>query len=442
MGKIENALSSSQIIILGFAAVILLGTILLMLPFATQDGMGASFADALFTATSAVCVTGLVVQDTATYWSTAGQTVILLLIQIGGLGVVTLAVTLFSLAGREISLKQRSTMQEAISAPHMGGIVREAGFIVRMAMLIELAGAVAMAPVFVKEFGIGKGVFYSVFHSVSAFCNAGFDLMGVKSPYSSLTDYASDSTINLAVMALIITGGIGFMTWNDVRRFNLRLVRYSMQSKVVLMTTLVLIILPAGYFYLFEFAEMPFKTRIWCALFQAVTPRTAGFNTADLTQMSETGLALIIMLMLVGGSPGSTAGGMKTTTLAIMFSATVSVFRRRAHVQFFNRRIDEDTTRRAMTILTSYMIMAIGGAMAIAGIERISLMSALFETASAVGTVGLTLGVTPRLGMVSRMILVVLMYCGRVGGLTLVFAALRGSTNGLSRLPMEHLTVG
>ncbi len=442
MGTIKKRLSSSQIIILGFAGTILFGSILLTLLFSTRDGHGALFLDALFTATSAVCVTGLVVQDTATYWSTFGQAVIIALIQIGGMGVVTVAIALSISSGKQISLKQRSTMQEAISAHKVGGIVRLTGFIIKMTIIFELLGAVIMAPTFCKEFGVLKGIWYAVFHSISAFCNAGFDLMGAKTPYSSLTYFVNNPVINFVIMSLIIIGGIGFMTWDDIKVNKHHVRKYRMQSKVILITTVLLILLPALYFFLFEFGDKPMGERIWSSLFQSVTPRTAGFNTADLTQISETGTAITIMLMLIGGSPGSTAGGMKTTTLAVLLSTAISVFRRREHTQFFGRRVNDNTIRNAATILMMYVILFLTGGFLISHIERLPLLTCLYETASAIGTVGLTLGITPNLGIASQIILIVLMYIGRVGGLTLIFSALSGNQGNTARLPQEKITVG
>ena len=442
MIRIGKRLSSSQIIILGFAALILIGSLLLMLPVSTQDGRSANFSDALFTATSAVCVTGLVVQDTATYWSTFGQAVIIALIQIGGMGVVTVAIAISAFSGKQISLKQRSTMQEAISAHKVGGIVRLTGFIIKMTIIFELLGAVIMAPTFCKEFGVLKGIWYAVFHSISAFCNAGFDLMGVKTPYSSLTYFVDNPVINFVIMSLIIIGGIGFMTWDDIKVNKHHVRKYRMQSKVILITTVLLISLPALYFFLFEFGDKPMGERIWSSLFQSVTPRTAGFNTADLTQISETGTAITIMLMLIGGSPGSTAGGMKTTTLAVLFSTAISVFRRREHTHFFGRRVNDDTIRNAATILMMYVILFLTGGFLISHIESLPLLTCLYETASAIGTVGLTLGITPNLGIASQVILIVLMYIGRVGGLTLIFSALSGNQGNTARLPQEKITVG
>ena len=442
MTRIAKRLSSSQIIILGFAALILIGCLLLMLPISTQDGNGAIFSDALFTATSAVCVTGLIVQDTATYWSTFGQAVIIALIQIGGMGIVTVAIAISAFSGKQISLKQRSTMQEAISAHKVGGIVRLTGFIIKMTIVFELLGAVIMAPIFCREFGLLKGIWYAVFHSVSAFCNAGFDLMGVKTPYSSFTYFVDNPVINFTIMLLIVIGGIGFMTWDDIKVNRHHIQKYRMQSKVILTTTALLILFPAIYFFFFEFGSKPMDERILSSLFQSITPRTAGFNTADLTRISEIGTAITIMLMLTGGSPGSTAGGMKTTTVAVLFSTAISVFRRREHTQFFGRRVNNDAVRNAATILMMYVILFLTGGFLISYIEGIPLFTCLYETASAIGTVGLTLGITPALGTASQLILIALMYIGRVGGLTLIFSALSGNQGNTARLPQEKITVG
>lgn len=442
MAMVKRRLSSSQIIILGFAGVILLGSFLLMLPWAARDGHSAAFSDALFTATSAVCVTGLVVRDTATYWSPFGQGIILVLFQIGGMGVVPIAAAVTVASGKKISLMQRSTMQEAISAPQMGGILRLTGFILQTTLIIELLGALLLAPAFSMELGWQKGIWYGLFHSVSAFCNAGFDLMGILQPFSSLTAFSAHAVINTGVILLIVFGGIGFTTWEDIRNNGLHFRKYRMQSKVILVTTGLLILIPALYFFFFELGERPLAERIWASLFQSVTPRTAGFNTVDLTTFSETGLSVIILLMLVGGSPGSTAGGMKTTTFAVLLSTAVSVFRRRAHTRFFGRRIAEDTIRDAATILTLYLVLFLVGGCIISRVEELPLLTCLFETASAVGTVGLTLGITPQLGQLSRAVLIFLMYIGRVGGLTLIFSAVSAQNDYASRFPKEKLIVG
>ena len=438
----KRRLSSFQIITLGFAGVILLGALLLMLPISTTGENITPFNETLFTATSAVCVTGLVVQDTGCYWSTFGQAVILALIQIGGLGVVTVAASFALLSGRKISLMQRSTMQDAISAPKVGGIVRLTRFILRGTFLIELLGALAVLPVFCRDYG-WRGIWMAVFHSISAFCNAGFDILGTESNhYPSLTGYADSPVINITIMLLIVIGGIGFLTWDDIFENKWRFHRYRMQSKVILVVTGSLILLPGIYFFLFEFAREPVGKRLLLSFFQAVTPRTAGFNTADLTAMSESGQTIITMLMLIGGSPGSTAGGMKTTTLAVLLANALAVFRRNEYPHFFNRRISKETISQAATIFAMYLGLFLAGGLVISRMEGQPILDSLFETASAIGTVGLSLGLTPQLHTVSRLILIGLMFFGRVGGLTLIFAALSSTQNSSARLPQERITVG
>ena len=439
---IKRRLSASQVIILSFAGAVLLGSLILMLPFMTRDGRGASFPDALFTAISATCVTGLVVRDTATYWSPVGQAVLLIMIQVGGMGVVTMAVAIAVASGKKVSLMQRSTMQEAISAPKVGGIVQLTGFFLKLTALFELLGAAVLATVFIPRFGVWKGLWYSVFHAVSAFCNAGFDLMGAQEPFSSLTGFAAQPVVNVALILLIVIGGVGFLTWEDISTNHLHVRRYRMQTKVILTATAALLLLPALYLFFFELRGMPLGERVWASLFQSVTLRTAGFNTVDLTQISEAGQAMMIALMLVGGSPGSTAGGLKTTTLVVLLSTAVAVFRQREDTQLFGRRIDGDTVRRAATIATLYVLLFLTGGCLISRIEGLPLLSCLFETGSAVGTVGITLGLTPSLGMASRVILMLLMFFGRVGGLTLIFAALSGYHPARAKLPQEKLTVG
>ena len=438
----KRRLSSFQIIIFGFAGVILLGALLLMLPISTTGGNVTPFNETLFTATSAVCVTGLVVQDTGSYWSTFGQAVILALIQIGGLGVVTVAASFALLSGRRISLMQRSTMQDAISAPKVGGIVRLTRFILRGTFLIELLGALAMLPVFCRDYG-WRGVWMAIFHSISAFCNAGFDILGTESNrYPSLTGYADSPVINITIMLLIVIGGIGFLTWDDIFENKWRFHRYRMQSKVILVTTGLLIFLPAVFFFFSDFSALPAENRLLASFFQSVTPRTAGFNTVDLPAMSGASLGVMILLMLIGGSPGSTAGGMKTTTLAVLLSNAAATFRQRDSAQFFGRRVDGSAVKTAATILTMYLVLFFGGGVFISVYEDLPLSSCLYEAASAVGTVGLTLGITPQLHIPSQMVLIALMYLGRVGGLTLVYAAVSTKKAGSAKLPQESITIG
>ena len=438
----KHRLSSFQIIISGFVGVILLGALLLMLPVSTTEGCITPFNETLFTATSAVCVTGLVVQDTGSYWSGFGQAVILALIQIGGLGVVTVAASFALLSGRKISLMQRSTMQDAISAPKVGGVVRLTQFILRGTFLIELLGAAAMLPVFCRDYG-WRGIWMAVFHSISAFCNAGFDILGTENNlYPSLTGYTGSPIINITIMLLIVIGGIGFLTWDDICEHKWHFHRYRVQSKVILAITGFLIVMPAAFFFFEDFSALPTGTQLLVSFFQSVTTRTAGFNTVALSAMSGASKGIMILLMLIGGAPGSTAGGMKTTTLGVLLANAVATFRQRDNAQFFKRRIDCNTVKTASTILTMYLTLFFGGGIFISVYEHLPLSDCLYETSSAVGTVGLTLGITPQLHIPSQIVLIILMYLGRVGGLTLIYATFSGKKAGNAKLPQEKITVG
>ena len=438
----KRKLSSFQLILLGFAGVILLGALILTLPISSKSHEWTSFTDALFTSASAVCVTGLIVFDTATHWTIFGQIMILLLIQIGGMGVVTVAVSLAVVSGKKIGLFSRETMKNAISAPNVSGIVRMTGFIIKGIFLIEMIGALVMMPVFCADYG-AEGIWMAVFHSVSAFCNAGFDIMGTKSgEFTSLTHYSAQPLINITIMLLIVIGGIGFLVWEDICKHKWRLKNYRTQSKVVLIVTAALIVLPAIYFFFFEFGDLPVGERIFASLFQSVTPRTAGFNTVNLAAISDTGLYLMIILMLIGGSPGSTAGGMKTTTIAVLFSSAFSVFRKKDNAELMKRRIDDETVKTASAVFLMYTTLFLGGGMAISTIENLPIMSCLYETASAVGTVGLTLGITPTLGIASKLILILSMFFGRVGGLTLIYAAFGANKKQVAKLPADTIAVG
>lgn len=440
--KILKKLSSFQIILLGFAFIILLGTLLLIFPFSSKANEWTPFIDALFTSTSAVCVTGLIVVDTATHWSIFGQIVILLLIQIGGMGVVTIAISIAMISGKKIGLFSRETMKNAISAPNVSGIVRLTGFIIKGVFLLELLGALAMLPAFCIDYGV-EGVWMAVFHSISAFCNAGFDIMGTKSGnFSSLTRYASDPVINITIMLLIIIGGIGFLVWEDVYKHKWRLREYHTQSKVVLLMTGVLIILPTLYFFFFECSNLPLGERILASFFQSVTTRTAGFNTMNLATISDTGLYLMIVLMLIGGSPGSTAGGMKTTTIAVLFSSAFSVFHKKDNAELMRRRINDETVKSASAIFLMYVTLFLLGGMTISALEDLPILDCLYETASAVGTVGLTLGITPMLGVISKLILIVCMFFGRVGGLTLIYATFGTNKKQVAKFPIDTIAVG
>lgn len=447
--RIQNALrhiSSFQTIIFGFASVILLGALLLMLPISSKEMVWTPFANALFTSLSATCVTGLVVYNTAEYWSIFGQTIILILIQIGGMGVVTVAIAASMLSGKKIGLMQRSTMQEAISAPQVGGIVKMTGFILKTTGIIEISGAICLMPYFCYRYS-WKGIWYAVFHSISAFCNAGFDLMGTVDGKTSLMQFTGNPFVTIPIMLLIIIGGIGFLTWDDFCKNKFHFRKYRMQSKAVLLTTAILLIVPAVFYFFYEFsreqwADLSMTERILASVFQAVTPRTAGFNTVDLSLMDNNSKLIMIILMLIGGSSGSTAGGLKVTTVAVIIMTVWAVFNHRAEVQGFGRRIAPGSIYNAVAFLILYFVLFLSGGMAISIIESVPLITALFESASAVGTVGLSLGLTPELGIISKCILMMLMFLGRVGGLTLVFAFISEKHLVYSKFPEEKITVG
>ncbi|MCR4923046.1 MAG: Trk family potassium uptake protein [Lachnospiraceae bacterium] len=440
--RFQNRLSSFQIIIIGFAGVIILGAILLMLPLSAQNGAVTAFDKALFTATSAVCVTGLVVVDTASYWSYFGQFIILVLIQIGGLGVVTVASFLMVLSGRKMTLMHRQTIQNALSSPQLGGMVKLTRFIFIITILTEAIGAILLMPVFIDQYG-ARGIWMSVFHSISAFCNAGFDLMGsVFGSYSSLTAYSANAYLSFVICLLIVIGGIGFLTWKDIVTKKDRIKEYRMQTKVILITTGILILLPAIFFFFFDFSEYSFVERVSMSLFQAVTPRTAGFNTADLNSMSDAGRSIIMILMLIGGSPGSTAGGIKTTTLAVLIINSIAVFKNKQNANCHGRRIDDSIVKNATTILFMYVSFAMIAAIIISILNALPMQACIFETFSAIGTVGLSLGITPELTPLSQFILVLLMFFGRVGGLTIIYAAFSHKDMSSSKYPLENITVG
>ena len=435
-------LSAFQIIILGFFSLIVIGAGLLMLPIATSGSGSASFSDAIFTSASAVCVTGLVVHDTAVYWSIFGKCVIIILIQIGGMGIITVYITAAALLERKIGLKQRAVMQESVSAAHIGGIVKFTYFIVKTVLIAEGLGALCLFPTFLREYGVLKGLGYSVFHSVSAFCNAGFDLMGEKGEFSSMTSYSDVISVNLTLMMLIIVGGLGFGTIEDITSNKLKFKKYRLQSKLILATTAILLIIPFLYFFFWEFTDFKLKERLLLSAFQTVTPRTAGFNTADFSKMSDCGVLVTIMLMLIGGATGSTAGGMKVTTLSVLAVSAFSVFTRRKDASVFNRRIADEIIHSAAAVLFIYIFLFLLSSLIISKTEGLPVLSCMFESASAIATVGLTLGITTKLGALSRFIIIFLMFFGRVGGLTLIFAAVSKTNAASAKLPLEPVGIG
>ena len=441
--KLSAVKVSQLFFIISFAGAIAVGTMLLRIPFCLPGESALSWVDAAFTATSAVCVTGLLtVQICDLTW--LGQLIVLLLIQLGGLGVMALTASILVMLGGHLSYGGTLIMSTVTDRFSMQGLENLFRIVLKYTVICEGAGFMILFPLFWLADGFVwyQALWHALFHAVSAFCNAGFDLMGTNAPYSSLTAYAAHPMVNITIMLLIVIGGIGFLTWQDIYQNGVHIKRYRMQSKVILATTGILLLVPAVYFFFFEFSAEPMDRRLLLSLFQSVTPRTAGFNTADLTAFSETGQVLTIGLMLIGGSPGSTAGGMKTTTAAVLIACAVAVFRRRENGRYFGRRIADETVKNAVSVFLMYISLFLLGGMIISRAENLPILTSLFETASAIGTVGLTLGITPGLHLISKLILISLMFLGRVGGLTLIFAALSANKNTLSKLPLEKITVG
>ena len=438
-------LSNVQIIALGFFIMILLGTGLLMLPISSVSP--ASFGDALFTATSASCVTGLVQQDTGTYWTTFGQLVIITLIQIGGLGFMTIATLFLLLLRRRMGLRQREVVVEGISYNQLGGFAPFIRRVLLGTLLMEGLGAALLSIRFVPEMGLGRGIYYGVWHSISAFCNAGFDLMGPCSgPYSSFTAYAGDPLVSLTVCALILVGGLGFLVWDDLVRNKLRWRRYRLQTKVVLTVTAALTLGGGALFFLLERENLgagrPLGEQILSALFDAVTPRTAGFNSTDTAALSPGSLLLTIIFMFIGGSPGSTAGGVKTTTVFVVLLHALSGVRRERSANAFGRSIGDGALKKATSVLYTNLLLALAGALVISAVQPLPLTDVLFETFPPIGTAGMTTGITRDLLPLSQAVIIFLMYCGRVGSISFAVALLEKRALPPVTLPQEEITIG
>ena len=438
--------SQTQFIAYGFFCIIITGTLLLMLPFASRDGQSEPFLNCLFTATSASCVTGLVVADTWSQWSLFGQLVILTMIQIGGLGFITVGVFISIVLRRKIGLKERGLMMESVNTLQIGGVVRLAKKIIIGTCIFEGTGAVLLAIRFIPQFGFLRGLFYGIFHSISAFCNAGFDLMGGQTPYSSFVAYYDDWLVNLVIMSLIIIGGIGFIVWDDVSRNKLHFRKYMLQTKIVLVTTAILVFGGGLLFYLLErnhlLVGMNTSGKILTSLFSSVTARTAGFNTTDTAALTDGSKLLTIILMFIGGSPGSTAGGIKTTTLVVLLLCVHSNIKQTYGINIFGRRLENDAVKRAGTILTINLLLAVTASLAIMAIQPLGFSDILFETFSAIGTVGMTTGITRALHPVSRCIIILLMYCGRIGSLSFALAFVQSKRKPHVQQPAEAINIG
>ena len=446
-------LTPVRLLVLGYLAVIIIGTLLLIIPFASKITGSASFMDALFTTVSASCVTGLIVRDTYTHWSTFGQVVILLLIQIGGIGFMTVVYLLLRLGGRKIGLKERTFMQEAVSAPTLSGMGKLTTTILVGTLACEGIGAFILCFRFVPDFGWGEGIWISVFTAVSAFCNAGFDLCGGKyGEFSSLTAYSGDPIVCITIPLLIIVGGLGFFVWQDIKNNKFHVRKYELHTKLVLIMTAVLVVVPTAIIAVAE-NTLPWGERILSSFFTAVTPRTAGFNVLPLSgagSVRSVTIFLTIVLMFIGGSSGSTAGGIKTNTLAVLFLSVFSLIRGKRSVECFGRRLDDTNVKNAAQFVTAFLSLIVLGTVLLCLFEEnnaafaeapLTPTEALFEVVSAIATVGLTTGITPQLTIGSQIVLCVLMFLGRAGCMT-VMLAWKAPNAPTAELPLERVRIG
>lgn len=457
----KTTLGPSQILVIGFLVVILIATILLMLPISSQSGESTSLIDALFTSTSAVCVTGLVVVNTLEHWSLFGKIVILLCIQIGGLGFMSLVSMIYIVIGRKITLKNRLLMQEALNFNTTAGIVRFTKMIVQLTILVEGLGALLLSFVFIPEFGFLKGIGYAIFHAISAFCNAGFDLIGG----NSLTPYVGNGIINFTIMSLIVCGGLGFTVWIDTynaiklkreaaEHFTWKQAFYkmSLHSKLVWVLTIVLIVGGFFFFFIVEYTnpatlgDLTFKEKIYAAMFQSISPRTAGFNTITLPELRLPSKLMSIILMFIGGSPAGTAGGVKTVTIGVLILCALSTLKGKEQTVAFKRTIPNRVIMRALTVIMLAITVVMVMLMVLTVTEDASFIDILFEVISAFGTVGSTLGITSQLSIIGKIIIIILMFIGRLGtitmGVALVVRQRRMNEKGSIQYPEEKILVG
>ena len=439
--SVINSIKPAQVMVIGFGALILLGGFMLNLPIASKNGESIGFLNALFTSTSAVCVTGLVVVDTGTYWSEFGQFIIITLIQTGGLGFMTIA-TMFSLLTRKkINLRERLLIKESLNQGDLSGLVKLNRYIIMMTFVIEGIGALLLSIVYIPKLGLLRGIWYSIFHSISAFCNAGFDLMGsISGEYSSLTYFVDNSLINFAICGLIILGGIGFPVLLDIIN-NKKYSKLNVHSKIVINTSAILIAIGVFFIFIAEFnnsntlGSLNMKEKLLSSIFQSVTLRTAGYNTIDLSLLGESTLFLMVILMLIGASPASTGGGLKTTTIATLFLTVKSFILGKEDIEVYQRRISDATVKKSLGIFFIGVFIVLFGTLMLTIVNpEFTLLESVFEVISAYATVGLSIGGTPSLTVLGKVIIIMLMFLGRVGSLTIFVALLSKSTRAKSKI--------
>lgn len=442
--SILKKLSHSQILAGGFFIIILIGAVVLNMGFSSAKGESIGFLDALFTSTSSVCVTGLIVADTGTYWSDFGKFVIMILVQIGGLGFMTIATIGVLISGERLSYSEKLLIQNSLSSEKTSGILKFSKKIILLSLFIEFVGAICLSIAFVPEFGLVKGICYGIFHSVTAFCNAGFDIMG---NFSSLTAYFNNPIVNISIMLLIILGGLGFSTFFDINRKR-SFKKFKLNTKIILITTAILIVIPTFLFFIFEMnnpktlGSMNFGEKILASLFQVVSPRTAGYNTIELSQMHDSTKFLTIILMFIGGAPASTAGGLKTTTFALIIISVYCLFKQKSEIEIFGRTVPFKNLNKALVSLVIGFTLVITGTMIILSYSDFDFLTVLYEVTSAYATVGLTLGITTKLNAICKITLIILMFMGRVGSLTVLYSFIKTDSKKKYKYPKEEINIG
>lgn len=442
--SILKKLSHSQILAGGFFIIILIGAVILNMGFSSAKGESIGFLAALFTSTSSVCVTGLIVADTGTYWSDFGKFVIMILVQIGGLGFMTLATLGVLISGERLSYSEKLLIQDSLSSEKTSGILKFSKKIVLVSLFIEFVGAICLSIAFVPEFGFVKGICYGIFHSVTAFCNAGFDIMG---NFSSLTAYFNNPIVNISIMLLIMLGGLGFSTIFDINRKR-SFKKFKLNTKIILITTAILIVIPTFLFFIFEMdnpktlGTMNFGEKILASLFQVVSPRTAGYNTIDLSQMHDSTKFLTIILMFIGGAPASTAGGLKITTFALIIISVYCLFKQKSEIEIFGRTVPFKNLNKALVSLVIGFTLVITGTMIILSYSDFDFLTVLYEVTSAYATVGLTLGITTKLNAICKITLIILMFMGRVGSLTVLYSFIKTDSKKKYKYPKEEINIG
>lgn len=444
---IRNKLSHAQYIAIGFILIILIGATLLCLPVSSAAGVWTDPLTALFTATSSTCVTGLIAVDTYSHWSLFGQLIILFMIQIGGLGFITIGVFFSLFTHKNISFNTRSRLMESVSANNNGGVLKLTKKIIRGTIIIEGGCALLLMIRFIPQFGLVKGFYYGIFHSISAFCNAGFDLMGCIEPYSSFSYYVSDPLVNITLYFLILTGGLGFLVWDDLSKNKFHFRKYRLHTKLVIITNIILVFAPALLFLIFEYnntlADLSITGKICGSFFDAITPRTAGFNTTDTGALTGASNILTWILMFIGGGSGSTAGGIKVTTVAVLIIFVISGLRQSEETETFDRRLEITVIKKASMVMMINLSLALIASIIILAIQpHFSIQDIMFETISAISTVGMTAGITRDLNSASKLVIMLLMYLGRIGSMTFAFSLFKPKNTKILKSPVEQITVG